>query len=182
MTFFETTSIKKPTKFQILTLGIGSKTKTVHADSCRFPDSHPQKKCHKKGSIAHDATVKSFLSQPHQFTAVLEFYRTEWVRLNAAQQGGGDLFSFFFDVTQKVARNSQSPVIYQKVCVFFSPMNISFFLRKLLTFQEWIINPLVFIFFPIFCTYLEPKWPFVYLDWKKGILFGGFNQKIESYS
>ena len=61
-----------------------------------------------KGSIAHDATVKSFLSQPHQFTTVLEFYRTEWVRLDAAKQGGG---TCLFDVTKKSGEIVKVPIL-----------------------------------------------------------------------
>lgn len=102
--------------------------------SVLFP---PENKC-KKGSIAHDATVKSFLSQPHQFTAVLEFYRTEWVRLDAAQQGGG---SCLFDVTNQSGEIAKS-VFYKMVCVFSS----SIFFWNLSTFQE--INHKKYVFIP----------------------------------
>lgn len=39
------------------------------------------------GSFAHDVTTKSFFCQPHQFPAVLELYRTEGPRLDAASSG-----------------------------------------------------------------------------------------------
>lgn len=98
-------SVIGPKKF-----GVSFYCRTRMNVSVFFP---PKNKC-KKGSIAHDATVKSFLSQPHQFTAVLEFYRTEWVRLDAAQQGGG---SCLFDVTNQSGEIAKS-VFCKMVCVF----------------------------------------------------------------
>lgn len=42
-----------------------------------------------RGSFAHDVTTKSFFCQPHQLPAVLELYRTEGPRLDAASSGQG---------------------------------------------------------------------------------------------
>ena len=73
-----------------------------------------QEQMQKREHCPRTRRVKSFLSQPHQFTAVLEFYRTEWVRLDAAQQGGG---SCLFDVTNQSGEIAKS-VFCKMVCVF----------------------------------------------------------------
>ena len=88
-----------------------------------------------QGSIAHDATVKSFLSQPHQFTAVLEFYRTEWVRLDAAQQGQG------FSECENILKSKRPRILamYTKGDMW-APMEHSTQLRGLLSKKDEVID------------------------------------------
>lgn len=40
------------------------------------------------GSLAYDVTLKTFLCQPHQLSAVVGLYHTECSRLDPAKQGG----------------------------------------------------------------------------------------------